>query len=249
MKGIVFAAGVGSRLKPFTDFHPKALAPVGGMPALEHAIRRIVDAGADAIVVNVHHFPEQIREFLSSLKVDVQIEISDESDMLLETGGALAKMWRESEVLKSLADDEPVIVHNADVLTDFDLRDFAALPPCCDGRILVNPNRKTTRYFLFDKKDNLCGWTNVSTGQVRPPIPIEGLTMAAFGGVHALTKKVLQKVSQYCGADLHPFGIVDFYLDTLQELNIEGYVPDYDYRWFDIGTSEKLAIADAAYRK
>ena len=116
MIGIIFAAGIGSRLKPFTDSHPKALAPLGGEPILVHVARKLLNAGARRLIVNVHHFPDQIIAELRRRPFAELVEISDESDLLLDTGGALAKIGAQSNVFASAGDDEPIIVHNADTL-------------------------------------------------------------------------------------------------------------------------------------
>ena len=102
MIAIVFAAGIGSRLKPFTDHHPKALAPVGGVPALVRVTDKLRAAGARRIIVNVHHFPEQIRACLRALPYSADVEISDESDRLLDTAGELAKIWRQNTTVQAV---------------------------------------------------------------------------------------------------------------------------------------------------
>ena len=115
MKGIVFAAGIGSRLKPFTDSHPKALAMIGERSLLEIVIDRMVSAGVDSIVVNAHHFAEQIFSFVRNRSFGVPVEISDESALLLDTAGAIAKIERDTSLLKNVPDNEPVLIHNSDI--------------------------------------------------------------------------------------------------------------------------------------
>lgn len=242
MKAIVFAAGIGSRLKPFTDRHPKALAPVAGKPALLHVIEKLVAAGADTVFVNVHHFASQIVDFLDSCNFGVPVVVSDESDMLLDTGGALAKLWRENEMLRTMPDNEPIIVHNSDIITDFPIQELAGTHG--DAAVLADESRKSSRAFLFDKDLRLKGWCNTDKGITRPSgLDTTGLHAAAFGGVHKLSTHTLSELSNFCGDELHPFGIVDFYLDKCQTLDIRGFEPKSAYRWFDIGTPQKLAIA------
>jgi len=247
MIAIVFAAGIGSRLKPFTDEHPKALAPVAGVPAIERVIRKLAASGAEAIVVNVYHFPQQIKDFLAENDFGVPVEISDESDMLLDTGGAIAKMCRECATVASINPDEKVIVHNADIITDFSILEMLKVSGTADVAILADRLRTSSRYFLFDKASRLRGWMNTRTGELRPEGLIPGsLQRAAFGGVHAITGKTLAMIDRYCGPKLHPFSIVDFYLDNCSELDIIAYSPHEPYHWFDIGTTEKLQQATDA---
>lgn len=249
MTGIIFAAGIGSRLKPFTDSHPKALAPVGGDTALGLAVDKMTAAGIEDIIVNVHHFAGQVEDFLRHRNTTARIHISDERSRLLDTGGALVKMYRESEILRTMPDDEPVIVHNADIVTDFPLNELTEFASQFDAAILVDPVRTTTRHFLFDPQSReLRGWNNTSTGAVRPAdLSAKRLLQAAFGGVHALKPKVFRALDAYCGAELRPFSITDFYIETCRELRTGAYIPAAPYRWHDIGTPEKLAAARADF--
>lgn len=248
MKAFVFAAGIGSRLKPFTDSHPKALAPIGNSTAVASVIDKLIDAGADGIVVNVHHFAEQLTSYLANRYGDI-IEISDETDCLLETGGAIAKAARNSRVIAGLKADEPLIVHNADIITDFSIADMCHTCSQARGAVLVNPNRTTNRHLMFDADNFLCGWENTSTGKKRPAdVDLSGLTATAFGGVHCLTRDVIDAINDYCGEQLHPFSIIDFYIDRCCGNNtIKAFMPAQSYRWFDIGTPEKLAQAQASF--
>lgn len=246
MKAVVFAAGIGSRLKPFTDSHPKALAPIGASTALDVVIDKLVAAGADGIIVNVHHFAGQIKEHIASRRYPVDIEISDESALLLDTGGALAKIARESRLAASMAPDEPLIVHNADILTDFPLGEMTAALAAADVCVLVDPARSTSRYLLFDSRWRMKGWTDLRTGTVRPAdVEAATCTRAAFGGVHAMKRNVLDRISTFCGPELHPFSIIDYYIGNCRTTAIEGYVPPQPYHWFDIGTPQRLQAAQA----
>ena len=249
MKAIVFAAGVGSRMKPWTDSHPKALAPIGGVPMLQLVLEKLKAAGADGVVVNVHHFPEQIREFLAENRnFGLDIEISDESDRLLETGGALAKIFRESRIIREASDTDAIVVHNADILTDFPVQELVAKLNDNEAALLIDPQRDSTRRFLFNADWRLAGWTNLTNGAVRPEgLNPAGLQRGAFGGVHAMNKRTLADVSRYCGAELRPFSIVDFYLDICPTKPVSAFVPAQPYMWFDIGTTEKLAAAEKAF--
>lgn len=250
MKAVVFAAGVGTRLKPFTDFHPKALATVAGRPVLERVIRKLVDAGADGVVVNVHHFPDQIRQFLAANDFGVPVEVSDESALLLDTAGALAKMARESEILATAAPGETVVVHNADIVTDFPVAEMVETHARtgADATILVEPRRSSSRAFLFDSDSRLRGWHNAATGETRPQwLRPDGLLSAPFGGVHTLRRDTLDRIADYFQEDITPLGITPWYLDHCDILDIHAYTPSAPYRWHDIGTPEKLAAAEADF--
>ena len=156
---MIFAAGLGTRLKPLTDHMPKALVPVAGKPMLEHVILKLIASGFDEIVINVHHFAEQIIDFLKEKNnFGIKIWISDETEELLDTGGGIKKA---SSLL-----NEPFLVHNADILSNVDLKtlyDFHIASEN-DATLLVSP-RKTVRYLLFNQTNRLCGWINKDTLQ------------------------------------------------------------------------------------
>ena len=252
MIAIIFAAGIGSRLKPFTDFHPKALAPLGGKPALVRVAEKLNNAGAEHIIVNVHHFPQQIVECLSALPFADKIEISDESSLLLDTGGALAKIARESDAFAAAQANEPIVVHNADIYTDFPILDMTSEfeKTGADATILVNSKRESTRHFLFNTDGCLCGWENTAKGLVKPMTlhNTSGLTAAAFGGVHVLSKKTIERISQRAPDTLTPFSITDWYIDNCIDTDIHAFMPVENYHWHDIGTPEKLAAAQACFK-
>lgn len=247
MRAIVFAAGVGSRMKPFTDSHPKALAPVHGKPIIGHLMDKLLKAGITSVVVNVHHFPEQIRQyFRANDNFGIDIEFSDESDCLLDTGGALAKIGKNSRIFAHPG-KAPILVHNADILTDFPLEEmeYAHNKANADATILVNPARTSSRKFLFDSDRQLRGWRNLANGTTKPDgLNIQGLQEAAFGGVHIISPQFLQEIAK---EPVAPFSIVDYYLRQAKDHKIHGFVPNHNYQWFDIGTSEKLADANQNY--
>ena len=181
---MIFAAGLGTRLKPLTDHMPKALVPVAGKPMLEHVIGKLKSAGFDEIVINVHHFAHQIIDFLKAKdNFGIQIWISDESEELLDTGGGIKKAAPYF--------DEPFLVHNADILSNIDLKAMYNyhLTSSNDATLLVSP-RKTVRYLLFDEGNRLQGWVNKDTLQTKP----EGFVYHpevqkeyAFGGIHVIS--------------------------------------------------------------
>lgn len=244
MTGIIFAAGIGSRLKPFTDFHPKALAEVGGVPMVVRVAHKLLKAGADRLIINLHHFPEQIVNCISRQDFADMVTFSDESSLLLDTGGALAKIQREL-----LADnEEPVVVHNADILTDFPICEMMRkhIDADADVTILTDPMRKSTRHFLFDDRGGLKGWENTATAERKPSgLCTEDLSTASFGGVHIYSPSVLKELGKM-PADT-PFSIIDWYIAHCERLKIQGYTPSAPYMWHDIGTTEKLAVANAAF--
>lgn len=248
---MIFAAGKGTRLKPFTDEHPKALAPVGGVPMLERVTRRVVDAGADEVVVNVHHFAGQVREYVGAMALrmpQVKFYISDESDILLDTGGGLLKARPYLDT-----DDSPFLVHNADILTDLNLKVMAEchLRSGADVTLLAMA-RKTSRYLYFDRTTRrLEGWCDLRDGHVRPEgfVPDESRhKRLAFGGIHVISPRVFPWLERYSRSMSGPdgaFSITPFYCDNCRELDIRAYSPEQDsFTWIDIGTPEKLAQAD-----
>lgn len=248
-KAMIFAAGIGSRLKPFTDSHPKALARVGEVSALQRVIEKLRDeTGITYMVVNVHHFADQVVDFLEqNQNFGVEIRISDESDCLLDTGGGLLKARR----LLDLSDSDAVVLHNADILTDFPIVpmiDFHRAQGA-DATLMVSP-RQSSRVFRFDGGMNLAGWQNLKTGESRPPCAGEfaNCRALAFGGVHVVSPAVFNRLESYSetiGSDV--FSITPFYIDAIGKLAIKGYCPVSAFRWFDIGTPEKLAAAEKGF--
>lgn len=245
MKAVVFAAGVGSRLKPFTDFHPKALAEISGKPILGHVLDKLIAAGADDIVVNVHHFSEQVFEYL---RINYpSVKVSDESALLLDTAGGLAKIYREDIFSSPVKSDEPVLVHNADIYTDFPMAEMMMAFREGSAVVLVDNARKSSRELLFNTSGLMVGWHNIKSDVWRPTrIDLGGVTGAAFGGVHILSGNIIERLNEYVGAELRPCGIMDFYIDSCRDMKIRAFTPSKAYKWFDIGTSEKLEAARKA---
>ena len=167
MQAMIFAAGLGTRLKPLTDRIPKALVSVGGEPLLKRVIFQLKDAGFTRIVVNVHHFSQQIIDYLRAHdNFGMDIRISDESEKLLETGGGIRKAW------PLFNQSEPILIHNVDILSNVDLKKFYQMESrdMIAARLMVS-ERKTKRYLLFDDSMRLVGWTNIETGEVKSPYP------------------------------------------------------------------------------
>lgn len=170
MKAMIFAAGIGSRLKPITDTLPKALVPISGEPLIKILIDKLKSYGYDDVVINLHHFAQKIRDYVQAENnFGFNISFSDETDLLRNTGGAIK---HATEYLKG---NEPFLVHNVDILSNLDLDDFYDYHMSNSisidtplATILVS-DRKTTRYFLFDNANNLVGWMNLATGEVKSP--------------------------------------------------------------------------------
>lgn len=244
MKAMIFAAGLGTRLKPFTDSMPKALVQVNGVPMLEHVIKHLINYGFDNIVINIHHFGDKIIDFLNANKnFGINIHISDERNYLLDTGGGIlfARQWLDG--------NEPILIHNADILSDLNILEMYKkhVNSGADATLLV-ANRKTSRYLLFDNNENLKGWTNISTGEIKPKglTNISHLSPLAFGGVHIISPSVFNKLEHY-SAD-SKFSITPFYIDNCNTLNIKGYQPYDTYQWFDIGKPDTLILAESIFK-
>ena len=243
---MVFAAGLGTRLRPLTDNMPKALVLVGGVPMLERVMRRLIDAGCDDVTVNVHHFAPMVVDFLRAHDgFGITVHVSDESGMLLDTGGGVlhAREWLDG--------DAPFIVHNADILTDLDMRAmYDAHVASGNAATLLVGERETSRYLLADSSGRLRGWTNVATGEVRPAgfaYDPSRHRKVAFGGVHVISPAIFDRMAAF-GADSAKFSILPFYLSVCDTLAIGTYTPAVPYMWHDIGKPQSLAAAEEAVK-
>ncbi len=223
MKAMIFAAGLGTRLKPFTDTMPKAMVPVNGRPMLWHQIMKLKAAGVDEIVVNVHHFASQIISYLhENGNFGLTVHISDESAELLDTGGGLLAARRFLE-----QGDRPFLVHNVDIFSNLDIRAFMeSWPDNGEVAMLLASDRTSSRKLLFDGQMRLCGWKNSVSGELRGPAA-QGAPYSrelAFGGVHLVSPRIfglLDAMPQFRGR----FGIMDFYLEACRDNAIGAYVP------------------------
>ena len=230
-QAMIFAAGLGTRLKPLTDTMPKALVPVDGQPLLWHVIQKLKAAGFERLVVNVHHFAQQIVDYLQANQhFGLDIRISDERDMLLETGGGIRK------ALPLFDQNSPVLIHNVDILSnvDFDLLD-AALTTAPDALLLVS-KRTTKRYLQFAADSmRLVGWKNVATGEVKGR---EGLSLA-FSGIHVIAPSLMARLADW---PLR-FPIMDFYLSECATARIVG-VEQPGLCLLDVGKLDTLEEAN-----
>lgn len=243
MKAIIFAAGLGTRLRPLTSDRPKALVEVGGMTMLQRVITRLKHHGITEIVINIHHFGDKIIDFVKqNNNFGITIHISDERDLLLDTGGGIlnARQWLDGE--------EPIIIHNADILTDFDLHKMVKrhIENNADATLLV-ADRKTARYFIINKENQLKGWTNITTGEVKPAncTILSTDKLRAFGGVHIVSPSIFNELERYSNEP--KFSITPFYIDKCNDLKIMGYTPTEQYQWHDIGKIESIAIAEREF--
>ena len=194
------------------------------------------DAGTSRIVVNVHHFAGQITEYLqTNNNFGLDIRVSDESDKLLDTGGGIKKA---SSLFSS---DSPILIHNVDIISNVDLRNFYDGCGDANARLLVS-RRKTTRYLLFDDNMRLVGWTNVQTGEVKSPyenIDVQACHMLAFAGIHVMSPSMLQLMKDFPDK----FGIIDFYLSVCAKTDIRGWLKE-DLQLMDVGKLDTLQQAD-----
>lgn len=235
-QAMVFAAGLGTRLKPLTDTMPKALVPVGGKPLIEHVLGKLVASGFNRIVINVHHFAPMIKGWLAEHPFkDVEIIVSDESDMLLDTGGGLKKAANLFDA------DAPILIHNVDILSDIDLRKLYDAHAINDATLLVS-HRDTSRYLLFNDDMRLHGWTNINTGEVKPAnmsINPTDFKQLAFSGIHVFSPRLFARMAAFPDK----FGIIDFYLHVCHDCDIRGYEMQ-GLRLLDVGKIGTLADAE-----
>lgn len=237
MKALIFAAGLGTRLRPITDTLPKALVPVAGVPMLERVLCKLRDAGIDAFVVNVHHFAEQIEAFLSENVFGVPVAVSREEREPLETGGGI----RHAAPLLASSEGR-FLVHNADILSNLDINWFLEQDAPENLATLLLVDAPADRYLLFDDDMRLAGWTNVRTGEVKSPYlpdfdPAQ-CRRYSFCGIHIVSEAVFEKMAAWP----EKFSIIDFYLSECAGGTIRGVVAP-DLHLIDIGSPEKLAEA------
>ena len=236
---MIFAAGLGTRLKPLTDTMPKALVPLAGKPLLQWQVEKLRDAGITDIIVNVHHFPDMIIDTIRRNNGwGCNISISDERDMLLDTGGGLKKAVIEG----------PILACNVDILSNIDLRTLVSEYERTAVSQLVVSERKTQRYLCFDKRDSLCGWTNIATGELKGK---DGRHLA-FSGLQILNGEALRLLRQI---QEDKFSLIDFYLHLCEQnyqspitnhqspIILKAYVP-LDYRMMDVGKIDQIEEAE-----
>ena len=262
---MILAAGLGTRLKPLTDTMPKALVPVGGKPLLDINIEKLQQAGYDRFVVNIHHFASQIVDHVHEQQYAPMVHFSDESAQLLETGGGLKKAQ------SLFRDDEPILIHNVDILDNVDYQWFARQHQPDEDAVLLVSKRKTKRYLLFDNAMHLMGWKNIETGEVKSPFPWlreaqitidDNLQVTALSSQpSALSPQpsaVGPQLYAFAFSGIHSFSprlfplmerfpdrfaIIDFYLSVCHRSHIVGLVKP-DLQVLDVGKLDSLTQAE-----
>jgi len=242
-QAMILAAGLGTRLKPLTDTMPKALVPVGGKPLLEWNIRKLQAQGYDRFVINIHHFAQQIRDYVAQQDYAPLVHFSDETSQLLETGGGL----KHAQDLFS--DEEPILIHNVDILDNVDYAWFARQHQADEDAVLLVSQRKTKRYLLFDNAMHLMGWKNIETGEIKSPYEYvrrtglsqhgEPLNMFAFSGIHSFSPRLFPLMDRFPDR----FSIIDFYLSVCHRSHIVGLVKP-DLNVLDVGKLDSLEQAE-----
>ncbi|MEO6681271.1 MAG: nucleotidyltransferase family protein [Ginsengibacter sp.] len=238
MKAMILAAGLGTRLKPFTNNHPKALAVVNGKTLLQRNIEYLASYGFQEVIVNVHHFADQIINVLEKNQgFGSEITISDETDEVLETGGGIKKSaWFLGK------DTSPCLVMNVDILTDLNLKEMLSYhiekKPIATLAVTL---RDTSRYFLFDKKEQLCGWKNVKTGEEKISKQEDTYVPKAFSGIQILSPEIFTSINQ-----TGKFSMVDIYLELAKSSTILGYEHDFS-KFVDAGKPESILKAESMF--
>ena len=237
MKAMIFAAGKGTRLRPFTDHHPKAMMEVNGIPLLESNIRYLQSFGINEFVINLHHVAEQIEDFLKEKNhFGAQIEFSHEKDQLLETGGGLifAK--------KLLDQEEDFLIMNADILTDMTITDFVNFHRKQNSlATLAVSDRKSSRKLLFDNEMILKGWMNTDTGEQRLAGFDNNYKNLAFSGIHCVDSQFFNDITR-----TGKFSIMEEYLDLMKTVEIYGY--EHNARLVDVGRPKSVLEAEQHFK-
>lgn len=244
MKAMILAAGLGTRLKPWTLEHPKALVPVDGVPMLERVIRKLKHQGFNEIVVNVHHFADQIIDYLHANDFGVNIQISDERNRLLDTGGGLLHA-------AGLLTGGPFLVHNVDILGNADLATLMKTHEDGGNMVtLLTSIRNSSRRLLFDMEGNLVGWHNLNTDEYKPSsaCALTDVTAEAFSGIYVMGEEAMSELRRYAdkkGEEVFP--IMEFFLSSFDNLKIRRYRVD-NLSLLDIGKPDTLAQASGLLR-
>jgi NDP-sugar pyrophosphorylase family protein len=240
VKALLFAAGLGTRLKEQTQNKPKALVCLAGKPLLQRAIEHLKKFGIKELTINVHHFADQIISFIEeNNSFGLQIHISDERNELLDTGGGLKKA---SEFLLGT---EPILIYNVDVISDLDLNELLNYHLQHEAlATLVVRSRQTSRYLMFDQNLQLTGWKNFSNGEIRVSRPgtFPDSQPFAFSGIHIVQPKILDLIIEE-----GKFSIMDVYLRLAKSQRIQAFI-DNSKLWMDLGKPEQLVAAEEIFR-
>jgi len=231
---MILAAGLGTRLRPLTNDRPKAMVRIQGIPLLEIVIRRLQFFGIQEFIINTHHFADQINDFLEKNKnFDATIHLSHEVDQPLETGGGLKKAQAY------FSDGKPFLLCNTDILSTLDFYQLYKTHKTTKAIVtLATRQRTTSRYLIFNTKNQLCGWTNIKTGIVKMVRPVTGqLQLRAFSGIQIIDPRLFAYFS-----DIERFSIIDTYLKAAEKENIQCH-PDKDSLWLDVGKPPAIEAA------
>ncbi len=238
MKAFILAAGMGTRLFPYTSDKPKALVELNGITLLERAIRKVNELNVSEIIVNIHHFGEQIVEFLEGKEnFHLPIKISDERDQLLDTGGAILK------ARPILGESEPFLVYNVDILSSIDLNELSRYHSSRGGlATMAVRDRMTDRYMVFNPEMILSGWRNTKTGEEKLARNSIQLQNYAFSGIQIVEPKIFSLITE-----VGKFSVIQLYLRLAGQHNIYGFF-DQSSLWMDLGKPEQLAEAEKMMR-
>ncbi|NCC70813.1 nucleotidyltransferase family protein [bacterium] len=240
MKALILAAGLGTRLKPFTDKMPKALVTFDNKPIIDFLIEKLFKSGINEIAVNLHHYSNTLKKYLIENNIfNVNFYFSDESNLLLDTGGAIKKA---SDFLNN---NEPFFVHNVDVFSNIDLNEMYDFHLKSGNLVTIAVrNRYTSRYFLFDSENVLCGWRNTKTNEeIITRNNLSEYYQLAFSGIQIINSEVFEMMPTE-----NKFSLVDLYVKLSSNNKIGAYIHNNDY-WFDLGTIEKIKEAENYFAK
>ncbi len=238
MKAMLLAAGLGTRLKPFTDKHPKALVLVNGKSLLQRNIEYLQSYGFDEIIINVHHFADQIINIIQQNKGwGATISISDEQNEVLETGGGLLKaahFFNNS--------NEPFLLMNVDILTDLNLHQMLAFHQTENPlATLAIRNRDTSRYLMFNEANRLIGWKNISTNETKQVLASDHPSLFAFSGIQIISPVFFEKVKM-----TGKFSMIDAYLKLATDNIIKGF-DHSNSKMIDVGKPESIEKAEKLF--
>jgi NDP-sugar pyrophosphorylase family protein len=240
MRAMILAAGLGTRLKPLTNSTPKALIKIKEFTLLELQIKKLISEGFDQIIINVHHFGDVVKNYLKQNNFfNCSIEISDESEKLLDTGGGLKKASH------FFRDSEPFLVYNVDILSNISLRKLIKYHLASESiATLAIQNRDSSRKFLFDKNNILCGWMNQKSNEnIITRDEQSELFPYSFSGIQVINTKIFKYFP-----DKDIFSLVEIYLSAARKAKISGYVHNDDL-WIDIGKMENLDRAEKIFEE
>jgi len=241
VKALLFAAGLGTRLKEHTQDKPKALVSVAGKPLLQHAIEHLKGFGISDITINVFHFAEQVISFVKeNNSFGIDMHISDERDQLLDTGGGLKKAGT------FLKGNEPILIYNVDVISNLDLNSLLKYHQEQKAlATLVVRQRETSRYLMFDQNLQLAGWKNFSNGEtiISRHESFADAQPLAFSGIHIIQPEFFELITE-----VGKFPIMDLYLRLAKDHSIKAFVDESDL-WMDLGKPEQLLAAEKLFGK